>query len=86
MLNHTNRVVLATGAGSGIGLSIADAFANSGASVGVLDFNKENVNSTVEELRIRGYWVHGCQADVLDYDMVRDAARGWGGRNPVRIS
>jgi 3-oxoacyl-[acyl-carrier protein] reductase len=73
MLNHSNRVVLVTGAGSGIGLSIAEAFAQNGASVGILDFNKENVSSTVESLRSRGYWVHGCQADVSDYDVVRDA-------------
>lgn len=73
MINHSNRVVLVTGAGSGIGLSIAEAFAQSGASVGVLDFNKENVSSTVENLRSRGFFVHGCQVDVADYDMVRDA-------------
>jgi 3-oxoacyl-[acyl-carrier protein] reductase len=70
---HTNKVVLVTGAGSGIGRSIAEAFAHNGATVGILDFNEENINRTVSNLEDRGFKVHGCQADVASFDAVSSA-------------
>lgn len=47
--------VLVTGGASGIGLAIVEKFAASGASVYVLDFNKENGEEVAGELKEKGY-------------------------------
>jgi len=73
MKSHANRVVLVTGAASGIGQSIAEAFAQHGAAVGALDCNLENLERTVARLRSCGLAVHGCQAGVEDFNSVSSA-------------
>ena len=50
-----NKVALITGAGSGIGLATAKAFAEAGASVALADFNEDAVKSAVVELKASGH-------------------------------
>jgi NAD(P)-dependent dehydrogenase (short-subunit alcohol dehydrogenase family) len=45
-----NKVALVTGAGSGLGLATAKAFAQSGASVALADWNDEAARSAAEDL------------------------------------
>jgi 3-hydroxybutyrate dehydrogenase len=44
------KVALITGAASGIGLAITRRFVTEGALVAMLDFNQENLDSSIEEL------------------------------------
>jgi NAD(P)-dependent dehydrogenase (short-subunit alcohol dehydrogenase family) len=44
-ISFENKVALVTGAGSGLGLATAKAFAASGASVAMADWHEESVRS-----------------------------------------
>jgi len=49
-ISFENKIALVTGAGSGLGLATAKAFAESGASVVLADWNERAVQSAAEEL------------------------------------
>ncbi|MFM0632317.1 SDR family NAD(P)-dependent oxidoreductase [Paraburkholderia xenovorans] len=65
-ITFENKVALVTGAGSRLGLATAKAFALSGASVVLTDWDKGAVNSASDELKSRGYAVLAVQCDVAD--------------------
>jgi NAD(P)-dependent dehydrogenase (short-subunit alcohol dehydrogenase family) len=54
-ISFENKVALVTGAGSGMGLATAKAFAESGASVALADWNEKAVRSATEELAAQGH-------------------------------
>src|SRR5882757_5259076 len=54
-ISFENKVALVTGAGSGLGLATAKAFAESGASVALADANEKAVRTAAEELSARGH-------------------------------
>jgi NAD(P)-dependent dehydrogenase (short-subunit alcohol dehydrogenase family) len=54
-ISSENKVALVTGAGSGMGLATAKAFAESGASVALADWNEKAVRSATEELAAQGH-------------------------------
>lgn len=68
--SHAGRRVLVTGAGGGIGRSIAHAFAARGARVGVADLGEEAVARTLEEIGGAGV---ALPLDVADFEAVRAA-------------
>ena len=53
-ISFENKVALVTGAASGLGLATAKAFAESGASVALADWNEAAVRSAAEELTAQG--------------------------------
>lgn len=59
-----DKVVLVTGAGHGLGREIALRCASLGATMVLLDINKENNDSVRDELRQMGHTVHAYQCDV----------------------
>ena len=65
-ITFENKVALVTGAGSGLGLATAKAFALSGASVVLADWYKDSVESAADELKARGCTVLAVQCDVAD--------------------
>jgi NAD(P)-dependent dehydrogenase (short-subunit alcohol dehydrogenase family) len=60
------KVALVTGAGSGIGLATAKAFADTGASVVLADRDQEGVRAAARELSIGGREALAICCDVTD--------------------
>ncbi len=65
-ISFENKVALVTGAGSGLGLAAARAFAESGASVVLADWNEKAARSAAEELAAQGHKTLAIQCDVSD--------------------
>lgn len=63
-MRFSERVVLVTGAGSGIGQATAVLFAREGASVAVLDRDGERADETTEQIRAEGGRALPLVADV----------------------
>lgn len=80
------RVAMVTGAGSGMGLAIAQRFAGRGHRVAVLDLNGVAVERAVEGLTDSGAQALGIAADVADRAAVDSAlARVHRELGPVEI-
>jgi meso-butanediol dehydrogenase / (S,S)-butanediol dehydrogenase / diacetyl reductase len=58
------RVVLITGAGSGIGEATAKRFAQEGAKVVVVDINDDSARRVTDEIKSAGGRTSACRADV----------------------
>ena len=65
-LSFENKVALVTGAGSGMGLTTAKAFAEAGAAVALADVNEIAVRSAAEELVSGGHKAIGIRCNVAD--------------------
>jgi NAD(P)-dependent dehydrogenase (short-subunit alcohol dehydrogenase family) len=64
--DFTGQVALVTGAGSGMGLATARAFAASGAAVALTDINADALHTVTTELTDAGHRVLGVPCDVAD--------------------
>jgi NAD(P)-dependent dehydrogenase (short-subunit alcohol dehydrogenase family) len=65
-ISFDNQVALVTGAGSGLGLAAAKAFAESGAAVVLADWNENAVRSAADELASQGHKTLAIRCDVSD--------------------
>src|SRR5216117_2805519 len=65
-LSFENRAALVTGAGSGIGLATAKAFAESGAAAVLADWNAKLVRAATDELVAQGHKALAVVCDVSD--------------------
>jgi 3-oxoacyl-[acyl-carrier protein] reductase len=68
-----NKVVLITGAASGMGRATAFLFADEGARVAVTDLNPDGVQAVVDEIRTAGGTAHGTVLDVTDPTAIEQA-------------
>src|SRR5438270_773099 len=59
-----NKVALVTGAGSGMGLAAAQAFAAEGAAVALVDTNESAVRTAAEQLVAAGHKALAIRCDV----------------------
>lgn len=66
-----NKVVVITGAGSGMGKAMALQFAAEGAKVIVSDINAERVDSVVNEIKSKGDTVTGVLTNVAKEEEVK---------------
>ncbi len=65
-LKLEGKVTIITGAATGVGKGIARAFVNEGATVVIASRNRENLDSTAEELRALGGAVEVIPTDVTN--------------------
>ena len=65
-ISFEGKVALVTGAASGLGLAAAQAFAESGASVALADWNESAVVDAVEKLTTQGHKAIAIRCDVAD--------------------
>jgi len=70
-LSFENKVALVTGAGSGMGLAAARAFAAEGAAVALADINEAAARAAAEQLVAAGHKAIGIQCDVADDAQVK---------------
>src|SRR5438046_4187596 len=65
-LSFQNKVALVTGAGSGMGLVTARAFAEAGAAVALADVHEDAVRAAIEELVAAGHKAIAVRCNVAD--------------------
>jgi 3-oxoacyl-[acyl-carrier protein] reductase len=66
MIKLENKVVIVTGSARGIGYTIAEAFAQAGATTIISDMSEDSVNQAVENLKSKNYSVDGFVMNVTD--------------------
>lgn len=71
----TDKIAFITGAGSGIGHSIAQVYSEAGAKVWVADINEKNSNETVEMILSKGKKAAYCYCDVTNPETINDAVK-----------
>ena len=74
-ISFEDKVVLVTGAGSGLGLATAKVFAESGATVVLADWNEEAARSAAEEIAGKGHKTLAIGCDVSDDAQVEAMVR-----------
>ncbi|MDE1005099.1 MAG: SDR family oxidoreductase [Paraburkholderia fungorum] len=70
--NQESNTTLVTGAGSGMGMTTAQAFAEAGAAVVLADFNEAAVRSAAEQLVSEGHKALAVRCDVADEAQVKE--------------
>jgi len=74
-VNFKNKVVLITGASSGIGRESAIEFAKLGANIVLVSRTKEKLEQVADELRKFNVTTLICQCDVSDKDQVKEMSK-----------
>jgi short-subunit dehydrogenase len=78
-------VVVITGASSGLGASLAKAYAAADATLGLVGRNPERLQATASACETRGAKVSTAIIDVTDASATASWLRGFDGRHPVDL-
>jgi len=70
-ISFEGKVALVTGAASGLGLATAKAFAESGASIALADWNEKAARAAADELTAEGHQAIAIRCDVADDAQVK---------------
>jgi Short-chain alcohol dehydrogenase of unknown specificity len=70
-ISFENQIALVTGAGSGIGLATAKAFADSGATVVLVGAHEESVKAGADSIIANGGKALAIQCNVADENQVK---------------
>ncbi len=73
-MHLVGRVAIVTGAGRGIGASVARLLASHGAKVALVDVNEEDLQKTKSEISSSGGTAEAFLCDVSDWDAVKRTA------------
>ncbi|MFL5813757.1 MAG: SDR family NAD(P)-dependent oxidoreductase [Bdellovibrionia bacterium] len=74
-ISFNGKVAFVTGAGSGMGLAAAKAFAEAGASVALVDFNFATIDDAAKSINAYGQKAVAIQCDVANEKQVADAVK-----------
>lgn len=72
MFSLKNKTAVITGGGSGIGKAVAELFAAQGASVYILELNKETADGTVKSIESKGGKATSFMVNVTDQLQVKE--------------
>lgn len=72
-MDLSGKTAVVTGAGGILCSSMAQALAACGASVALLDLNRETAEEQAEKISAEGGKAKGCQANVLEKDSLKEA-------------
>jgi NAD(P)-dependent dehydrogenase (short-subunit alcohol dehydrogenase family) len=73
--SYKNKTVIITGGGSGIGRSMAETFAEMGATVGILDRNEVAGQETIREIKGRNGAAFFYRCDITNYAEVEASVK-----------
>jgi len=73
--NLSNKKILITGAGRGLGFCFAQEAAKQGAKIVMAGLNSDALNKAVYKLRDQGFRVHGVQFNAADPDSIVQCAK-----------
>jgi len=71
-LKNSNAAI--TGGAQSIGFACAEALAEAGAAIYILDINKKVGEEAVNTLKAKGYEAHFVELNVTDFDQVEEIA------------
>ena len=71
-MNLKEKVVIITGAGSGIGAATAKLFGTHGATVVTSDINLENTQKVADEIKAEGGMATAVKTDVTKFEEVEN--------------
>ena len=71
-MDFTGKVVVVTGSAGGIGRGVAEAFANTGATVWVLDINPDAASTAAKDITDKGLKAFSSSLDVTNEKQVNE--------------
>ncbi len=74
MMTLEGKTAIVTGGAKGIGRAIALRLARDGASIGILDIQKDGAEKTIKEIGKLGVRAMAIECDMANYEKVKEAA------------